>query len=55
MFQTGSVLHSIERGALVFLAFGITTLMASNPEWGTITLGSIAYTILHYITTKLEV
>lgn len=54
MFEKKTLLHSIERGGLVFLAFTITTLMASNPEWGTVTLGSIAYAILHWVTSNLE-
>lgn len=54
MFDKGTLLHSIERAALVFVAFSITTLMASHPEWGTVTLGSIAYAIIHWAVSNLE-
>lgn len=54
MFTQGTVAHSIYRGVLVFGAFTVTTLMLSHPEWGTITLGSIAAAFVHYIASKLE-
>lgn len=54
MFTQGTVLHSVYRGVLVFVAFGITTLLAGNPEWGTITIGSIGAAIIHFIASKLE-
>lgn len=50
----GTVGHSLYRGVLVFAAFAITTVLAGNPEWGTITIGSIAAAVVHYIASRLE-
>ena len=54
MLQKGTVLHSMYRGALVFVSFGIVTLMMGHTEWGTITLGSIATALVHFIASQLE-
>lgn len=54
MFTKGTALHSMYRGVLVFFAFGVTTMMAGNPEWATVTVGSIAAAFVHYIATLLE-
>jgi hypothetical protein len=55
MFTQGTLVHSLYRGALVFVAFGMTTLMAGNPEWGTVTLGALASAFVHYLASQLEV
>ncbi len=54
MFEKGTILHSIYRGILVFIAFGITTLMQSNPQWEIVTVGAIGSTIVHWIASNLE-
>jgi hypothetical protein len=54
MFTKGTVLHSAYRGVLVFLAFAITTMLAGNPEWGTVTIGSIGAAVVHFIASQLE-
>ncbi len=47
-------MHSLYRGVLVFVAFGITTMMAGNPEWGTVTVGALASALLHFVASTLE-
>jgi len=52
-FTQGTVAHSIWRGILSFAVFGITTVLAHHPEWGTITVASIAFAVTHYIETQI--
>lgn len=54
ILKKGTVAHSIYRGVLVFAAFAITTLMAGNPQWRLITVGSIAAAVIHFIASQLE-
>ncbi len=53
MFTSGTVVHSIYRGVLVFVSFAVTTILAGNPQWGEITVGSIVFALAHFITSQL--
>lgn len=53
MFESGTFLHSIWRGFQVFLVFGITTVFAQNPQWADVTIGSLAFIVVHYFEGKL--
>lgn len=53
MFKPGTIGHSLWRGAMVFVIMGVTTALSGNPEWGTITVGSLLITLVHFLEKKV--
>lgn len=40
---------------MVFAVFALTTVLTQHPEWGTITIGSLGFAVVHFIESKLTV
>jgi hypothetical protein len=54
IFTQGTIWHSVYRGVMAFVVFALTAVLTQHPEWGTATIGGIAFAVVHYLEAKLQ-
>jgi hypothetical protein len=54
MLTQGTFIHSVYRAVLAFISFAIPLVFTQFPDLQTVTVGSIAYGIIHYLASQLE-
>jgi ABC-type uncharacterized transport system permease subunit len=55
MLTQGTFAHSVYRAVLAFLSFAIPLAFTAYPDLQTVTVGSVLFAILHYLSSKVEV
>lgn len=46
------ITKSIWRGVVALLSFGIPIVFTTFPQWETLTIGTVAFAILHFLEKK---